>query len=380
MAVHARVLMVLSNGFTHDPRVAAEAASLTRAGYDVTVLGWDRAGTLPPKEVRDSVRVVRVRSTFGMRLRRYDIFRLRPFWRLALARALALHAETPFEVVHCHDLDTLPVGVRFKERTGARLVYDAHEVFPYLVELSRARRWAGKFEAMERRLVPDADLLVAAGPGHRDYLSPMARARVHVVTNSKRLAFGAYAPPTNERMTVAYYGGLEPSRLLVPLAELAVEDASFDVEVAGSGPLADAIRTLAARSRGNLRYLGVIPMDDVLPKTGAADVVFSVFDPSYRLNVLGTPNKFFEALACGRPILVSKGTWVGRAVEAAECGLAIEYSKPALRGAIQVLRQDRALRERMGRNALRLAQDRYNWAREEATLLAAYDGLLAAKP
>ena len=375
-----RVLMLVSNGFTHDPRVSAEATSLTKAGYEVTVIAWDRKRILPRDERRDGVRVVRVRNTLSMRLRGYDLFRLKPFWRLAARCALELHVVTPFHAIHCHDLDTLPAGVRFKVRTNVPLIYDAHEVFPYLLEASRAPRWAPRFEAMERRLMPHADLVIAAGPGHCDYLGSMTNVRIAIVTNSKPLASGGYEPPKTDRMTVAYYGGLDVTRLLVPLAELAAEDDSFVVEIGGDGPLAEPIRSLAARSRGNLRYLGLLRMVEVLPRTRACDVVFSVFDPAYRLNRIGVPNKFFEALVAGRPILVSRGTWVGSEVEAAQCGLAIDYSKAALREALKTLRDDAALRERLGRNALRLAVDRYNWAREEAVLLEAYRGLGVRSP
>lgn len=375
----SRVLMLVSNAASHDPRVAVEAASLVRAGHEVTVLGWDRGGDEPVEEVREGVRIVRVRNSLGMRLLVYDILRLPSFWRRALRRALQIHAESPVSIVHAHDLDTLPVGVRLKEVTGAKLVYDAHEVFPYMVEQSRAARFAPRFERMERGLVPKADLVIAAGPGHREYLAPMTASPIAIVTNSKPLPSESYEPPRNPRMTVAYIGGLDPARLLVPLAELAVEDGTFDVVVAGDGPLAAPIEELAARSSGRLRYLGVVPMVQVVPMTKGADVVFAVFDPAKRLNRIGVPNKFFEALAAGRPVLVSEGTWVGAEVEASDCGVAIEYSKEALRAALAALRDDPRRRELMGRNALRLARDRYNWAKDERALLEAYSDLGARR-
>jgi hypothetical protein len=42
-----RIVMLLSNAFLPDPRVLKEARSLTNAGYDVTVIAWDREGTYP---------------------------------------------------------------------------------------------------------------------------------------------------------------------------------------------------------------------------------------------------------------------------------------------------------------------------------------------
>ena len=371
-----RVLMLLSNGFTHDPRVAAEAASLTRAGFEVTVLGWDRAGDLPPEEVRGGVRIVRVRNDLWMRLLRYDFLRLRPFWRLATRRALALHETTKFDVVHCHDLDTLPVGVHVKARTSSPLVYDAHEFFPFMIgELSRAKPWEGRFAAIERKLVRRVDHLLVTGPPHRDYFLGMTKSPISIVMNSRPLHHAVYASPANARMKVVYFGSLYRGRLLEGLAELAVEDGSIDVDIAGSGSLAPRIRALAGGSSGNLRYLGVLPMSDVIPRTHEADVVYSILDPSLRLFRVALPNKFFEALVAGRPILVTKNTWLGEEVEAADCGVAIEYTKAALRDAIRGLQADPGGRERMGRNALRLAQERYNWANDEASLLAAYAAL-----
>ena len=121
-----------------------------------------------------------------------------------------------------------------------------------------------------------------------------------------------------------------------------------------------------------MRYLGVVPMAEVVPRTRAADVVHGMLDPSMRLFRLAAPNKFYEALVAGRPIVVSKGTWVGDEVEAAGCGVAVDFTKEALRDALRALATDPAARERMGRNALRLAQETYNWTRDEAALLEAY--------
>lgn len=371
-----RVLMILSNGFTHDPRVESEARSLDRAGYEVTVLAWDRTGTLPPEEVRSGVRIVRVTSTFLMRLRRYDVFRLRPFCRLAARRARELHRQTPFDVLHCHDLDTLLAGVRIREAAGLPLVYDAHEFFPDMVaELSRARSLRNSFARLERRFAREAALLLIASPPQREYFASMTQAPIVSVMNTRPLTYDEYEPPRNPRMRIAYIGSLQMQRLLVPFAELAVEDDAFEAEIGGWGPAEGLLRDLASKSRGNLRFLGTVPMEEVLSRTRAADVVFSLLDPSKRMFRLAAPNKFFEALVAGRPILVTKNTWAADEVVAAECGLAIEYSKDALRAAIRSLLADPAARERMGRNAFRLAKERYNWGRDEASLLAAYRGL-----
>jgi len=374
MGTTTRILMIVSNGYTHDPRVAAEAESLQRAGHEVHVIAWDRRGTLTAEETRNEVQVHRLRNTIGMRLRMYDIFRLPPFWRLAARQALRLHRQAPFGVVHCHDLDTLPAGVRIKRQAGIPLVYDVHEPFPDLMEQTPARRFAPQYRRMERRLASEVDLFVTINAPMEGYLRALAPAApVVVVQNSKPLLWTTWEPPQTSRMRVLYLGTLDATRLVLPLAELATEEKTFELHVGGSGALEPQILRLAQGSEGHVVFLGLVPMEEVLPRTRAADVVVIMGDPNERqARIYGLPNKFFECLVAGRPVIVSKGTWIGGQVESLGCGLAVEFSKEALRAALRNLAEDPPLRERLGRTGLRLALEKYNWATDEAVLLDAY--------
>ncbi len=63
-----RVAMLLSNAFRPDPRVLKEAQTLAQAGYDVTVVAWDREGKFPPEERVGGLGVRRVQDrTFQLR-------------------------------------------------------------------------------------------------------------------------------------------------------------------------------------------------------------------------------------------------------------------------------------------------------------------------
>jgi glycosyltransferase involved in cell wall biosynthesis len=125
----------------------------------------------------------------------------------------------------------------------------------------------------------------------------------------------------------------------------------------------------------NVTFLGRVPMDQVVPMTMKADAVFCMFNPADPNSAAGTPNKLFEAMVSGRPIICTKGTYSGELTEQEEVGLAVEYSEQALKQALIKLRDDPVLREKLGRNALRAAVTKYNWQKEEAKLLALYKSL-----
>src|SRR5262249_28669247 len=101
-----RSLMLLTNTYDPDPRVRQEALTLVAMGCHVKILAWDRDRKSPAHQVMEGVEIERVflASTHGRgttQLFFYALLYLRMFWR---------GWKSKFDVVHCHDLDTLPLG------------------------------------------------------------------------------------------------------------------------------------------------------------------------------------------------------------------------------------------------------------------------------
>ena len=144
----------------------------------------------------------------------------------------------------------------------------------------------------------------------------------------------------------------------------------------GSKALAPTVASMCAR-HPNTRFLGPVPSNEVLPMTRNAHVVLTMFDPTLRINQVGLPNKIFEAMAAGRPSVVTKGLPMADLVEREDCGLAVPYTKEGFREAIVRLRDDPSLGERLGRNGLQAAKREYNWATDRARLLALYEKIAA---
>lgn len=126
--------MTLANPFTHDHRVYNEATSLVKAGHKVTILAWDKTGKYPKKETKDGIKIVRSYNSRVMNILPYDIFRLHWWWKKGYRDALTLFEENHFDAVHCHDLSSLPIGVKLKKKFGVKLVYDAHEIWGYMIK------------------------------------------------------------------------------------------------------------------------------------------------------------------------------------------------------------------------------------------------------
>ncbi len=307
--------------------------------------------------------------------RPWNALNLLMWWRQAYRLALAVNREGRLDVIHCHDLDTLPIGTRLKRKLRIPLIYDAHEVFGYMVTGSLPGWMVKMIFRLEKRLVNRADRIISTSEAHRQYFESISNRLITMIMNCKPLQGTQYrAPEGDEEMTVLYVGGLWASRMIGGLVAAVKGLAGVRCIIGGIGH-PNYVRALEEEcgKTPNAAFVGRVPVDQVIPMTMKADCVVLMVNPEYRNDSRALGNKQFEAMVCGRPIICTMGTHSGDVTEQEEVGLAVEYSEEALREAIIRLRDDPALRERLGRNALKAAIEKYNWGNEEEKLVELYE-------
>jgi len=156
-----KALMFVSNAFVSDPRVYLEAKSLVGASHEVTVIAWDMNKENLPRQNWDGIQVVRLRTSlppkYGFAAWLWQAFNLLLWQRQAYHQALILNKETHFDVIHCHDLDTLLIGIRLKRKLGLPLIYDAHEIYGYMLARTYPRWIANISLWLEKRLITRVD-------------------------------------------------------------------------------------------------------------------------------------------------------------------------------------------------------------------------------
>ncbi len=362
--------MLLSNPATRDARVLREARSLVKAGHEVTILGWDRRAEAPREESVDGVRIRRLRNTALMRMAAHDLFRNPLWWRLAAREGL----KEDFDLVHCHDLDTLSAGVRLKERRGVPLLYDAHEIFAYMIEGDLPAMIVSYAERLEAGLLPSVDALITVNDRLEAYYAERTRGPIRVVMNCPEKVLETYEPPAESVFTLLYIGTLHRARFVLELVDVVGAMDGVRLVIGGEKALTPEVAKRCT-AHDNVTFLGAVPLEEVLPWTRRCHAVFCLFDPRDRNNQVGSPNKIFEAMAMGRPVLATKGIWSGEFVERIGCGVTLDYAEDALQETVVALSEDPARCEAMGRKGLDAARAEYNWEAQAERLLRLVDEL-----
>ena len=380
--------MILSNQFTHDPRVYNEAKSLINDGHEITVFAWDRERKSKKVENKDGIQIVRSCNNKIMDFFPYDILKLFFWWKKGYFELVELHRKKQFEVIHCHNLDTLPIALKLKKKYGLPIIYDAHEIWGYMVGLDFPNPIVHFFLHWEKRLIKQVDFIITVNDLLKEYFEKLSNKSVRVIMNAKRNKYEIYESPSNDEFTVIYQGTLDSSRNL----ELLIKSVSGlkDVRciIGGIGhnkEFVDRIVSLCKESN-NCIFLGKIPMDEVIPNTRNSNLVYLVVStkaPKIKWPVdidfpprFGLANKFFEALTAGRPILASTKTYNGILVEKLGCGVLTECDEKEIRNKILYLKERRDICEKMGKAAFDAGKNRFNWEFQEEKLLEIYKNIL----
>jgi len=370
------ILMILSNPFMVDPRVHKEAKALVDDGHKVTVIVWDRKHTYEDEDVVDKIRLVRIHNKGLLKLMPNDLFRNPIWWRKANKKGQELYRNGfKFDVVHCHDLDTLQAGVWLKKKLGVKLVYDAHELWGHLIENDVPKFVVKRTFKMEKKLVKFVDQVITVSQPFYEYFTSISDKPVTLVMNCKDLKYSNYEKPDNENFNLIYIGGMKKQRFFPEVIDIMGNMENVTLTLAGKTENLYYQMKEYSKKYSNIEFLGTIPTNDILPLTKKSDATFIIIDPSSKHYQKTLFNKQFEAMVTGRPIIVTKDTFAAEMTEELKCGITVEYNLESVKKAIITLRDNPKLCEELGKNALKAAQGKYNWIIEKQKLLKIYKDL-----
>jgi glycosyltransferase involved in cell wall biosynthesis len=377
------IVMLVLNDLSFDGRVRREAAALAERGWRVLVIGTQRAGgILPDEEHLLGFRIRRVRyGRFGHSLRRP--------WRwvrhvLQAAQIVRALSRTRARAFHAHDLPALLLmaAARWGRRSRTRLVYDSHEFYLYLPR-DRSRHGDRLYRlarpiwfAVERRLARGADAVITVS-------EPIARCLAWWYGIPCPAVIHNYidpVPPAPARNRYLVHTGdlTNRGRCLDELVEaLAAVPEGIDLVFLGDGEARAGLETRAQALgvENRVRFVPPVPPEAVAETISDAQAALVLLRPDSWHSRAALPNKLFEAVAAGLPVVASDKFAVRRMVQRYRLGIACDATDPAaIASAIRhILEPDRQAEYR---EAVEAAQQRLNWQAEAERLAALYRELL----
>jgi glycosyltransferase involved in cell wall biosynthesis len=350
-----------------------EAMSLAKAGYDVTLIARHTK-----EEVVGGVRILPLPHAKN-RLQRVTKV-MRRLHRLAIRENA--------DVYHFHDPELMIVGLLLKLR-GKRVIWDAHEHYPnsildkYYISRPLRRLISRSFDLFERAVIRFFDYVIYTTPlvGARYATMKVRTGRVenYPITELSRM------PPRQPQEKIVYLGGMSRIRGLLEvvegLAEVVKKHPRWKLCLVGAcnpasfeGEIRDLAKKLGVEV--NVEFIAWVPYDEKEKLSSQASMGVITYLP-YSNNTSCLPNKLFDYLLVGLPVIASNFPLYREVVEGSHCGLIVDPSQPAaIARAMAYLIEHPDEARRMGENGRRAVLEKYNWETESKELLRIYDEVL----
>ena len=389
-----RILLLTAAELTRDPRARRAASTARACGYDVGGVSGRVTGDVPAP--LDGVPVIRVGGDVvtsrlrqfrlgGNRRSRPLVRELRGVYRLGrlggLTARLVLGARRAgsFDVVHANDFDTLLAGWIVARRSGARLVYDSHELYT-TQEVDPPRLFVRAVSKLEAALARSSAAVVTTGRPFADELRRRfaLNEEPRIVLNCpERVADDPPAVPEGGPLRVVYQAAMGAGRPVTDIVEAArcAEGVDFTLRVVGasSGELEGLIAAAGVEDR--VHVAPPVSPDRLIDGLRGFHVGLIINRPLTMTDELVVPNKLFEYMMAGLAVVAPDLPGLAGVVEGEGVGLTYEPGRPDdLAIALKRLATDRAALAAVRRRARELALRRYNAETQSDALLAAWTG------
>jgi glycosyltransferase involved in cell wall biosynthesis len=286
-------------------------------------------------------------------------------------------------IYHFHDPELILVGVIIKLLTGRKVVYDIHEDFPKAIF---TKEWINPFlrglipsifNFIEKRISLSFDYIIAATP---NIAVQFKHPNVVIIANYPVLDFFPYIEAKRETvksMKVIFCGTVVQNyglREILKSLKFIPEEYNIQLRIVGkfySRRFEREIKNIQGWEK--VEFIGWIPHDRVSNYMIGFDCGLALYCPEPN-SINAMPNKIFEYMAAGLPVIASNFPLWKKIIEGNECGICIDPLNPReIAKGIVYLADNPFKTKEMGVNARRIILEKFNWGRESEKLIRIYD-------
>ena len=362
--MNKRVIVTVTNDLTGDQRIHKVAMSLIRFGYQPSVVG---------RRLPDSVPVTR-----PYRCRRFRLpVNKGPFFYIAYNIRLLLYLSVVrADIFLANDLDTLPAVFVAGKIRRKKIVYDSHEYFTEVPELVDRPRIKRIWELIEAWIFPRLTCVFTVNSSIANIYESKYGNTIRVIRNVPSAGGpepipGILPAGFTERPFIVYQGAVNIGRGLEEMIRALPLMPDFHLVIAGDGDIRVDLQALVDRLELDSRvfFTGKVPFGQLSWYTRQAVLGMSL-EQDIGLNYhFALPNKLFDYMHAGIPVIASNLPEIRQIVEKVGFGVIVDRFDPEyLSQTIKSMLCNPELLQIWRENALKAAPD-YTWEAEEKVLL-----------
>jgi len=360
----ADVVILRSNSIVHSPRVLKIAGSLKKR-YSVAVLGWNREG-ISKKLIENYIvelKLHNIKAPIG----EFTLIAYLPtYWFWIFFKLMALRPK----IVHAIDLDTVVPCFLYKILFRKKLVLDLCDRYAWSKIPRKYSLLYNFVNFLEERYCKRADVLMTVSQKLLDTIYNRPKNCILIMNYPIKPEFDK-TNSKNKSLILIYTGNVVRQRGLEQITS-AIKDLN-NVELFFAGQILDKKFLDELLKNRNVKYKGLLQLEDAYTLTANSDVMVVLYDLNKPINKIAMPNKIFEAMMFGLPIITNVASKI---IKENDCGIIVDYQKlNQIKSAIIRLRDNEGLRKKLSENGRKSFEEKYNWDVVEKELFRTYENI-----
>jgi len=369
-----KVLFAVTNCICFDQRVLKMASVLKDMDMDVTIAGRRKGECCERSDI--PFRTIRFKMIFRRGFLFYKFFNIRLLFCLLFRK---------FDLLVSNDLDTLPACYLAAILKRRPVVYDSHEYFTGLPELSNRRLVRYVWKTFERTIFPRLKYVITvsdsiAGLYEKEYgirpvvirnLAPSSEKLKPVERNELNIS-------EDEFVMIIQGTGINIDKGCEEAVEAVAGTEKLALIIAGSGDVLNYVKEMTGRLNimNRVKILPPMQWNELIRYTKTADAGL-VLEKDTNLNYrFSLPNKLFDYISAGIPVIAADLPEISAVVTKYNCGIIIPGVTPGeISEAVELLRKNKSLSEELKKNAVKASLE-LNWERESWKVRDFYRNLI----
>jgi len=316
-----KIIVSVTNDLTTDQRADKICNTLTNLGFEVLLIG---------RYYKDSQFIYRNYETkrFQLWFNNGPLFYVN--YNLRLFIFMVFYQP---DTLWSNDLDSLPCNFLYAKFKKIPLVFDSHEYFTEVPELINRPLTKGFWKFLERLMVPKLKHVLTVSQSIADLFEKEYNINVQLLRNVPLLAKQSVDVENlkvEEKKIIMYQGAVNVNRGIEQMVKAMLHLENTILYIAGAGDISDKIKALITSNHlgEKVKMLGRIPLEKLHNYTVQADLGLSLEEDAGLNYRFALPNKVFDYIQAGIPVLVANLPEMKNLVEHYQVGEIIENHTP----------------------------------------------------
>lgn len=383
-----KILMIVKNDFINDSRIIREANSLGKNGYEVLVLALYKNG-LKKREDFDYFSVERIplytRDKLSNKIIYIQSIKYIEFYKKCIRQAQLFKPD----IVHCHDMSTLPIGKKIQKMISCKFIYDSHELWSHSSGSSKYPSFLLNIKnKLERNIARNCDAIITVSNSIAEILKKYfdLTRKPTIIRNippvieivKKQNIFREKFNIERDKKIILYQGGVTKGRGIEKVIEsMTLMPQNIVLVILGNGILIPKVKELATKMGvlSRVYFHEAVNSNILINYTNSADMGISLIENTCLSYYYSLPNKMFEFIQGEIPLICSNFPDMSNIIENYKVGEVVDpEDKHEIAKAISNILLDEE-KYNIYKNNCRKAKHILNWENEEKVLLDLYSKL-----